>query len=258
MLLEELEYSSKYLETLSRSIKYLSHLFEENSDTYNEYISKNNNREIYESSEKLGKSGWAAPCCLDNQFFKNDCDAVKFAKTDLSKFEKECLERKLVNTIIQEIDKLNYLNNNVYYKKAKKYMNVEDYFAVALSLMPLLENIVKKMIVCDNKRLKNKEKYREEMFKKLYNKIFNSEIKGRFSKDLFILNVFPSLYSYMNLLFCCTDEEWKKDNIFKRDLLMHGRLRHDIIKEIDCIRLFNAVYVASYTVTMLKLDCNKC
>lgn len=247
----------QFMETLLNSMKYLAYLFEENSNTYEEYISKNNNLDIYKSSEKLGKSGWVSPFCLDNLFIEYDCDAIQLAKTDLCKFENECIERKLVIFVLKEIDKLNCLNSNMYYQKAKESMSIEDYFGVALSLLPLLEYVVSKIVVCDNQIIKNKEKYSERKFKEIYNKIFNIEIRDRYSKDFFILEVFPSLYSYMNLLFCCTPEEWKEANTFKRDLLMHGRSKY-VIKEIDCIRLFNAIYVVSFIVKTLKLDSIKC
>ena len=57
----------------------------------------------------------------------------------------------------------------------------------------------------------------------------------------------------MHLIYCTSNAEWQNANTFKRDTIMHGKNKYDI-KKIDCIRLFNAVYAASYVVDTLDFD----
>ena len=225
-------------------------IFKEDTKTYDEYIKKN--KDAYELSERLGKNGWVTPFCLDYCFADYECDADGLAKTDLKKFEKECEKRNVVKEIISYIDKENFFNDNIYYERAKKYFGNKDYFITAMCLMPLLENIVKDIVPNDSIKIKNKEKYCKKNFEQIYCKIFNKKIHDRFSKSFFTLNVFPSLYSYMSVVFCTSEEEWNGNTYaLKRDLIFHGKNIYTI-SEIDCIKLFNAVFVAKYVLKMLK------
>lgn len=170
----------------------------------------------------------------------------------MKRFETECIERKLVKDIIGCIDKEKYFGDNIYYEKVKEYFELKDYFVVAMCLMPLLESIVNKLLIGNGKKIKNNEKYCKKYFYQTYHGIFNNRIKDRFSKNLLILNIFPSLRSYMRLIFCTSKKEWDGElNVLKRDLVFHGKNSY-IIHEVDCIRLFNAVFVAYYVLDLFE------
>ncbi len=241
-----MEFNIKNIES---ALLYLSGSLKEDSQNVNEYISKNNI--VYGSSIKLGEQGWVTPFCFDNYFADHNCDAEGLAKNDLRKFEQECLDRNLIDVVIDDIDKTKYLEHNIYYIAAKKYIEVKDNFIVAMCLMPLLETMVDSIV--SSKNLKRKDKYGNKEIKIIGKKFFNNEIRDKISKNLFILSIFPSLISYMRLIYCMKKGEWKiKDKSLKRDLFFHGENEY-ITQDIDVIRLLNAIYVVIFIIKTLKL-----
>ena len=217
----------------------------DNKLTKEQLISKYKTR--FDSNVFLGEAGWVASA------FGNASDYTEWVKCIKNENENKILdffEGKfgVLNSIINDLQEYNNnRDNKIYFEKARMFFESKDYMSCAFYLLSLLNYRINTIFDFGGRR-KPSAKFTYKGFEIMMKKEFQKNNESLARKYFLILDMYPSLYSFLYRLF--VDDNYKfEDNIeppyLNRNWLMHGYSRRQITR-IDCIQLFNALHTIEF------------
>lgn len=227
-------------ETLKMVEPIIKQIEEDQKLTKEELINKYKSR--IENNTLLGKNGWVTSPHTNQEILQKWINSIKQKDESviINFFDGNS---GIINEIMQSLRK-DYCqcDNKAYFEKAYSFFYSGDYFSCSFYLLALLDERINKTLDFGDKR-KYKNKYTFKGIDPQINKEFLTKNSSISRKYFFVLDIYPSLCSFLYRLY--VDGDYNFENgieppYLNRNWIMHGRSRR-IITKTDCIQLLNAL-----------------
>lgn len=195
-----------------------------------------------EDNTLLGKNGWVVSPHTNLSILQEWINDIKNNNgTSINDFFDS--ESGIIQAILESLKK-EYNNYDIkpHFEKAYSFFINEDYFTCAFYLLALLDNRINKVLDFGNKT-KCSKKFTLEGIDSQINKEFTTDNSSISRKYFLVLDIYPSLCSFLYRLYVDGDYKFEKGiepPYLNRNWVMHGRSNR-VITRTDCIQLINAL-----------------